>query len=328
MLVYASTTPVTSRRSRPSLRGIRCVSCLLTGLLLLQGCASTPPAAASAETARAQAKAAYLAQDYPRTLTIVEPLAIAGEPWAQYTLGYMYHYGRGVAQDRQMAKQWIQRAADQGYAPAQQAIQRLSTRPPATETDNEPPAKNRMPSTAEERPPPAQTMPEPTSPAADGGGAPAPEAAGGNIADAADVMIPSSRTEPTPAPPAATETARAEDEATAPPAERPMTPPNQGDVKGRDWIAAQNPRHFTLQLIGGSKETAVIQFIKRYKLEAQAAYYTTQRNGQPWYAVVYGSYPDREAARQALARLPAALSAGSPWIRRFDDIQALSTTPK
>lgn len=85
---------------------------LLLGLILLvQGCATPPPK--PAETAYSEAKAAYLAHDYQRSLAIVGPRAIAGEAWAQYTLGYMYHYGQGVVLDKQMAKQWIQRAAKQ-----------------------------------------------------------------------------------------------------------------------------------------------------------------------------------------------------------------------
>src|SRR3569623_1905066 len=87
------------------------------------------PAAKSADDLRAEARIAFLAQDYQRTLSIVEAQAITGAPWAQYTLGYMYYYGRGIVLDRARAREWIQQAADQGYAPAKEALRRL--RPPA-----------------------------------------------------------------------------------------------------------------------------------------------------------------------------------------------------
>src|SRR3569623_2755854 len=95
---------------------------------LMTACASVP-VTKSADDLRAEARIAFLAQDYHRTLSIVEAQAISGAPWAQYTLGYMYYYGRGIVLDRARAREWIQQAADQGYAPAKAALRRL--RPPA-----------------------------------------------------------------------------------------------------------------------------------------------------------------------------------------------------
>jgi hypothetical protein len=123
------------KQNQPFLMGVMGIL-----LLLLQGCA-TAPSLSPTEAAQNQAKAAYLVGDYQRTLAIIMPLADGGEAWAQYTLGYMYYYGHGVRQDRQTAKQWIQSAAAKGYAPAQQAMQRLSTPPSTAEDENNEPAK-------------------------------------------------------------------------------------------------------------------------------------------------------------------------------------------
>jgi hypothetical protein len=53
----------------------------------------------------------------------VDPVLIdqakAGDPVAQYKLGYLYYQGRGIALDFAQAAVWWRKAADQGYADAQ-----------------------------------------------------------------------------------------------------------------------------------------------------------------------------------------------------------------
>lgn len=349
----------------------RCLS-LLGGLaLLIQGCATTPPPPTPSEVAQTQAKAAYLANDYQRTLAIVEPLAIAGEPWAQYTLGYMHYYGRGAALDRQKAKQWIQRAAEQGYAPAQEALQRISSPPPKMEEDIDSSAKPPLPgakdSTAPSRtateekkglPQPSQTAThtttaaplattpppkafpskpaaslEQTAPATQPSAPPPQEMA--PAAPAAESASPATATS-MPPPETASTTITEPTVATAPPQAITSSPAEvtvadhaqaakqpENAIKGRDWIAAQDPQRFTVQLLGGVSETAVVRFIHKHSIEQQAAYYSVTHNGQPWFSVVYGSFPSRDAAHQALLGLPSSLRKASPLIRSFRDIHAL-----
>jgi DamX protein len=85
------------------------------------------------------------------------------------------------------------------------------------------------------------------------------------------------------------------------------------------WLWSQDPRHFTLQLFGTYQRDSVARFIKRYKLSGKAAMFTSQRNGRNWYVLVYGSYPDRNQAKQGIKGLPASLET-SPWIRSFASI--------
>lgn len=268
---------------------------LLAGLLLLiQGCATPPPKPPN--TVYTEAKAAYLAHDYQRTLEIVGPRAIAGEAWAQYTLGYMYHYGQGVASDRPMAKQWIQRAANQGYAPARHALEHISSQLPPTDANihsstNEGVIPGAAADLGKQKPeqPPSQAMATTARPEAS---APPPMPA-----PAASAMAPAGATQ---------------------------TEQIENGIKDHDWIAAQDPQQFTVQLIGFGNKMAAIHFIHDNHIEWQAAYYSTMRSGQPWFAVVYGKFASRDAAHQALERLPSALRGASPWIRSFRDIQALS----
>ena len=65
------------------------------------------------------AGAADARKDYATELTIVRPLAIKGEAWAQSALGFMYENGYGVPQDYAQALTWYRKAADQGAADAQ-----------------------------------------------------------------------------------------------------------------------------------------------------------------------------------------------------------------
>jgi septal ring-binding cell division protein DamX/type II secretory pathway predicted ATPase ExeA len=88
------------------------------------------------------------------------------------------------------------------------------------------------------------------------------------------------------------------------------------------WLWSQDPRHFTLQLLGGRSADSVKDFIREHHLGGKAVYFKTWRDGADWYAVVYGVYPDRQAAQQAIKRLPGSLRSGSPWVRSFASVHA------
>jgi len=63
--------------------------------------------------------AAYRIADYETAYREFLPLAEKGMAAAQYKLGLMYEYGRGVPKDLEEAAKWYARAAEQGYASAQ-----------------------------------------------------------------------------------------------------------------------------------------------------------------------------------------------------------------
>jgi len=81
------------------------------------------------------ARAAYVRGDYTTALRLLRPLADQGDKWAQGMLGTMYdegsgvpqnyalrrlyEKGHGVLQDYAEAAKWFRKAADQGYAQAQ-----------------------------------------------------------------------------------------------------------------------------------------------------------------------------------------------------------------
>ena len=64
----------------------------------------------------------YRAGDYPRAIKRVGPAAERGDARAQTYLGFMYQYGRGVAQNYALAAYWYRRGAEQGNPMAQHLL--------------------------------------------------------------------------------------------------------------------------------------------------------------------------------------------------------------
>ncbi len=86
-----------------------------------------------------------------------------------------------------------------------------------------------------------------------------------------------------------------------------------------DWLQRQPADHYTLQLLAAQQRDNLQAFIERHNLGENSAIFESRRNGRPWYAVAYGSFADRDAARQAVGDLPEGIE---PWIRRIGDIQS------
>ncbi len=57
-----------------------------------------------------------------KTIVELKDLAQAGDPAAEYTLGYQYYYGIGVSRDEEAAREWIAKSASQGYKRAKEAM--------------------------------------------------------------------------------------------------------------------------------------------------------------------------------------------------------------
>lgn len=106
-------------------------------VLLLSACTTVPveePAAsASQEPSNAalmdrqfrQARALFMQQQYAQAAQLLLPLAQQGHLDAQYTIGYLYHYGQGVPRNEKEANRWITTAAARGHVKAQEALQQL-----------------------------------------------------------------------------------------------------------------------------------------------------------------------------------------------------------
>lgn len=60
--------------------------------------------------------------DFKTAFRKLLPPAANGNAHAEYAIGYMYYYGYGVPQDNETGLFWMQKAADQHYAPASKAL--------------------------------------------------------------------------------------------------------------------------------------------------------------------------------------------------------------
>jgi TPR repeat protein len=95
---------------------------LISGLaLFLSACGTTQKLEAG--------KTNFEQKKYGAAFTELKPLAEKGNKDAQYAVGYMYFYGRGVDKNKKAAKQWITKAAAQGQEQAVKASARLYKKP-------------------------------------------------------------------------------------------------------------------------------------------------------------------------------------------------------
>jgi DamX protein len=104
------------------------------------------------------------------------------------------------------------------------------------------------------------------------------------------------------------------------PSPPPAPQPARDRLLGPEWLWAQPPEHFTLQLVGARDTTAIRKFVVRHGLEGSLAVFERELAGRPWFSLLYGSFPSREAAERQRARLPAPVRK-DVWIRPFGDIR-------
>ncbi|MTD37301.1 cell division protein DamX [Erwinia sp. CPCC 100877] len=79
--------------------------------------------------------------------------------------------------------------------------------------------------------------------------------------------------------------------------------------------------HYTLQLSSSSNYNNLNDWAKKEKLQDYVVYQTV-RNGKPWYVLVKGVYASKEAAKSAVASLPAGVQARNPWTKPVAQVQS------
>lgn len=68
----------------------------------------------------------YIEKDFEKAFFWVSKAAIQEVPNAQYSLGLLYRDGKGTEKDLDKAKEWFQKAADNGHEDAQKALNQLN----------------------------------------------------------------------------------------------------------------------------------------------------------------------------------------------------------
>ncbi|MBK9131876.1 MAG: AAA family ATPase [Gammaproteobacteria bacterium] len=113
----------------------------------------------------------------------------------------------------------------------------------------------------------------------------------------------------------------------APRADIKGMPAPGGGTQGEDWLLAQPPDAYTLQLFTG-KEANVKAYLKRHALQDRVALYQPRGDGEGRLTVTYGVYADRAEAARASAELGARLPDLKPWVRPLRDIQSAISGPR
>jgi len=111
-----------------------------------------------------------------------------------------------------------------------------------------------------------------------------------------------------------------------PPPIIPLTPKKdavKNTIYRESWLLDQNPSFYTLQVLGVRNEEWLLDFIKVHKLlqNQNVAYYKTVYKGQQWYPLLYGVYPTKSEAADAVKELPDKVQKSIPWIRKILVIQ-------
>jgi len=95
------------------------------------------------------------------------------------------------------------------------------------------------------------------------------------------------------------------------------------EVHREKWLLAQDTATYTIQIVGVSNETSLLDFIKRNQMlnQNEMAYYESTFKGKPWYQLLYGIYPTRQEAQLAADNLPEIIRRAEPWIRKISAVQ-------
>lgn len=102
-----------------------------------------------------------------------------------------------------------------------------------------------------------------------------------------------------------------------------VTPqPAAAPAGGMAWLTAQNPRHFTLQIMALRDAGTVERFIAAHGIAANSATYRLTRQGNQLTVLVYGSFTSRVAAVTEAKRVAKEWKVNEPWIRSFASVNA------
>jgi TPR repeat protein len=226
-------------------------------------------------------------QDYAKALHWYRKAADQGFGDAQFQVGSMHALGEGVQVNYNEAAKWFQRAADQGHPRARYSLGLLLENGPGVKQNlTEAKLWYRL-------------------------------AAKDGIKEAAARLAKLEGRVDQTNPPAAAKTP-------ATPQDAPSSsslPNSAAGMKGMDWLKAQNPEHYTLQVFNVSNEQTMLDFLKEKNLGSAITYIERNENGKTLYTAFYGAYPTRDAALKARAGLPASLQKNEPWPRKFAELK-------
>ncbi len=274
------------------------VSMIFLGVTVLfnTGCATS-------SSGLQQGKVSFLEGNYQQAYSQLAPLARRGNPEAQYALGYMYYYGQGVAQNEQLSRQWIQKAAEQNYPPAVKALAVLyksdqtqvaqakqNTAGKVSKTASAATTSHAQAQAKQVKPQVVKTAKTNTTQT--------------NVAKAQKTQAVATKKTVTHA---ATSQA-----ATSKLSQPPLLTATNSYGK---TAASHGNGKYTLQLMGDYRKSTLQKYAAQHHLQDEVMYYHTIYQGKDWYIMTYGHYPSPHAAVAAIKKLPGSIQHLQPWVR-------------
>lgn len=278
----------------------------------------------------------------------IRQAAEAGDPDAQYALGYMYYYGKGITKNNVAAKEWIHKAANQGQAQAVQAekllretqgVNRVAYQPvnrsgraeSRAEIRSDDPASSAIQDNTTQTTPDLranQSAQRPTQPTM---------AQANNAKSHRHFFFARSKPRVSPNPAANSsnqqpgQLAANQNQAPSPQkVEKAQEGQHQPVVASNTANDQTEPQrlasktvaknvnektYYSLQLLGSQNKQDILSFMQSHHLQNQASFYRTMHNNKEWYVLIYGKYQSRTAAGTALAKLSPKLKQRKPWVK-------------
>ena len=111
-----------------------------------------------------------------------------------------------------------------------------------------------------------------------------------------------------------------------PPPLKPVIPQKaavKNTIYRENWLLDQEASFYTLQVLGVRNEESLLNFVKEHKLllNQNVAYYKTTYKGKQWYPLLYGVYPTKSEAAEAVKELPEKVQKSIPWLRKMSAVQ-------
>lgn len=264
---------------------------------------------------------------YGCSIERIQAAAEAGNPDAQYALGYMYYYGIDTVKDRDTAELWIQRSANQGQPLAkkawslintgesfddlhQAAVKKVTAAPytvvPQDPADvNQLNVKNNTGSVQKELPGYGKKLQTQNDGSMTTGkledklhdsrlaenAKPVTKLAHGSLAknDAKSTQLASNES---------------------------FEKTDKNSVK-----IAKNDKGYTLQLLASANASDIKNYVTAHHLGSKAESYRTEYQGKSWFMLTYGHYNTAHDAELALHELPANLQHHQPWVKSVATIE-------
>ena len=86
------------------------------------------------------------------------------------------------------------------------------------------------------------------------------------------------------------------------------------------WLRAEEPGHFTLQLLSARRVATLRKFAAGHKLPGPVSIVTSMRNGAELFSLVHGAYASYAAAVAASKKLMAEFKLEQPWVRTIERV--------